>query len=105
MVPSAQIYYAHEFPGPVWRHASPNRNWVSLFGFGVPIVQVRIRERTPEDPPSKYWGWISTERPDRYEFVWPSEHQMEICFYAGTAENERLGKGRKVNLILEKVEA
>lgn len=82
---------------------SPDLRFVRIHGFDDPIVTVRARERVESDPPSPYYGWLATDRPDRYDFVWPSEGQLEMCFpYGSRAEADR-GRGRKVNLIVEDV--
>lgn len=106
--PNTVPYYAYrtlrEQDGKFYYfQASPHLRWVKLFGFDDPIVKVSIRERLPTDPPSNYWGWLATDEPDRYQYVWPSEGQMEMCFpYGSKAEADR-GRGRKVNLVIEEL--
>lgn len=95
---------AHHRTGePVFFHASPSRWWVGLHGTDDPIVSVRVREWTEGDPPSSYFGWLAVDEPDHYMFIWPSEGQLDMCFPYGPKAEERCGKGRKVNLIIEEV--
>lgn len=106
--PDAVTYYAHRKirgeDGKVYYfHSSPSLRWVQLHGVPWPIVQVRLRERIATDPPSPYWGWISADDPERYCFVWPSEVQLNICFPCGPEAEEKRGRGRKVNLVIEEI--
>lgn len=103
--PNEPVYYANKctrHSGGFWyANASTDRRFVEIHYYPEPIVSVRVRERTEGDPPSNYWGWLATDEPGRYLFVWPSEGQLEMCFaYGSKAEADR-GRGRKVNLIVE----
>ena len=102
MKPEEQLYYAHqtERSGRVrYLHASPNRHWVELFFMSAPIVTVRLRERRADDPVSDYWGFVYTDRPDRYSLVWPSRVALYACF-DDLDDVVRKGRGRAVNLII-----
>lgn len=107
--PNTVPYFAHKMPArpgrgePYYLNASPSRGWVELFGFPEPIVKVSVRERLPTDPPSNYWGWLSTDFPEHYQLVWPSEIQLDICFFSGPKVAEERGRGRKVNLMVEEL--
>lgn len=106
--PSSLVYYGHkcvrEHDGKIsYLTASPDLRFVKIHGFPQPIVTLRIRERRDGDPPSNYYGWLATDRPGEYQFVWPSEGQLEMCFPYGSKSREELGYGRKVNLIVEEV--
>lgn len=105
--PSSLLYFAHRCVShkgeTYYTTASPNRWWVEIHGFDEPIVTVRIRERTPADPPSPYWGWIASDEPDKYMFVWPSECQLDMCFPYGPKAEEARGEGRKVNLVVTEI--
>ena len=106
--PDSVLYYAHrklrQEDGQVYFfHASPSLRWVEIHGVPWPIVKLRIRERLATDPPSPYRGWIRADKPDHYVFVWPSELQLNICFAYGPEAEEQLGRGRKVNLIVEEI--
>ena len=66
-------------------------------------MQLHLREWREGDAPSDYWGWVSSERQDRYTMVWPSEIQFEMCFHSGSKPPEESGRGRKVHLVVEEV--
>jgi hypothetical protein len=109
--PSSITYFAHRCvraDGHVsYINASPSRWWVELFNSALlstdAIVKLRIRERVADDAPSPYYGWIDSDRPDRYTYVFGTEVQLETVFpYGSRAEADR-GRGRKVNLIVEEV--
>ena len=104
--PAAPLYWAArvERGGRVsYLSASLSRCFVELHGYDHPIVQVRLRERCPGDPPPNAWGWLDTVRPDCYSFVWPSRAARDTCFPYGPESEERLGRGRRVELIVEEV--
>lgn len=108
--PSAPVYYAHKLVGRHdgevrYYHASPDRWWVELHGVNEPIVPVRLRERTQDDPPSPYWGWVGAECPQQYEMVWPAEVLLDMCFPYGPKAEEERGRGRKVNLVVTEVDS
>ena len=106
--PNTHIYYAHRRPhsvtgAPVYFHASPSRRWVELHYLSHPIVQVRVTEHQPTDPPSNYWGWLDASDPTAYTMIWPSEVQFDICFTYGPKVEEDRGRGRKVNLTVTEI--
>lgn len=107
MKPDAQIYYAHDAGGVLF-NACPRAWWVRLHGSDE-VVQVRLRERTHEDPPPPangpdYWGWLAAGA-DEYSFVWPSRGQVEMCFPYGSAAESEAGQGRLVHLFAEPLSA
>lgn len=102
--PSARVYYAQKSSVGNYYNSSPNEWWVKLFGGSDPIVEVRIRERVEGDLPSTYWAWLSTEEPDRYQFVWHTELQFEVCFQYGSFAESSRSKGRKVNVVVEEIQ-
>ena len=105
--PNLVPYFASKHEGSKvgvsYRYASPSRWWVGLHGSTDPIVRVRVRERLPTDPSSNYWGWLDATDPSYYHFVWPSEVQLDMCFPYGPKAEEKKGRGRKVNLIVEEI--
>lgn len=103
---SETLYYAHAVEtrhGLRYMHASPSRRFVELHYMTHPIVGVRVRERQPDDPPAQYWGWSPSDKPGTYNFIWPSEVQVELCFTYGTAPEVARGRGRKVELVITPV--
>lgn len=106
--PDDPLYYAHRCTNSrdgstYYTTMSPSIRFVKAHYFKEPIVTVRLRERLETDPPSPYWGWLATDRPEEYQYVWPSEMQVEMCFPYGTRAEADRGRGRKVNLMLEEV--
>lgn len=108
--PSSLVYYAHRF---VRKHdgvvcyltTSPDLRFVEIHGYPEPIVTLRLRERRDDDPPSGYFGWLATDRPGEYQYVWPSSGQLEMCFPYGSKAEASRGRGRKVNLVVEEIAA
>jgi hypothetical protein len=78
-----------------------------ICGTAEPLI-VRVRERGPSDPPSDYWGWESAEDLARgarvtIALIHPRPLMFEAQFPYGVAAEERAGKGRRVNLLVEEV--
>lgn len=67
--------------------------WVRLFGGSDPVVPVRLTESAT----GSYWGWLETGA-DAPTMVWPSQHQLEMCFPYGSAAAVKSGSGRIVRL-------
>ena len=114
--PNTREYFAYKCPlregdGFYYSQTSPSRWWIGLHGFPYPIVEVRVRERLPTDPPQvdpklpDYWGWLDTDDQEQYIFIWPSDGQLDMCFPYGPKAEEEVGRGRKVNLIVEEVKS
>ena len=114
ILPDEPIYYGHKhtFPtkGVQYWDTSPDKWWVELFGGSDPIVPLRVRERVDGphegegDPESPYWGWLATDDPNKYIFIFASKQQLDMCFpYGPDAETAR-GRGRCVNLMVEEIE-
>jgi len=103
MRPDEQTYYAHKDSGTYW-HASTSESFVRLHMLDLPIVKVRLRERTAAEPlrpgEADYHGWVYADKPDRYEYVWPSRAQVSMCFSQGAEGAEKQGEGRLVPLVV-----
>lgn len=67
-----------------------------------PVFKVCVRE-VKEGEKSDYWGWFSNEKKE-YSMIWPSKVQNTMCFPDGPEAEEKLGRGRQVNLIVEEIE-
>lgn len=76
------------------------RLFVDTIGGKLPVVRVRVRERTEEDTGHVYWGWQDTGS-DRYVMIFPRELLFEMCFEYGSKEAIKRGRGRKVQLTIE----
>lgn len=106
--PQEQVYFAHKHwverkSRFFYFHASPSEFFVKNHGDRDPMVRVRIRERLETDPPCLYWGWLGTNRPDRFVYIWPSECQVDINFPYGSKTESDLGRGRIVQLVIEEI--
>jgi hypothetical protein len=103
MNPHERVYYAHKDCGIYW-HASISESFVRLHLLDLPIVKVRLRERTAAEPllPGErdYHGWVYSNDPSRYVYMWPSRAQVSVCFAQGAEEAARQGEGRLVPLVL-----
>lgn len=61
---------------------------------------------------SQYWGWhqYKIDKPwpegqkEEYEMIWPSRVQAEMCFPYGPEAEEKAGKGKLVNFVVEEIE-
>lgn len=106
--PDEQVYYANKSARGRYLHASPSKRWVELHGVSIPIVAIRLRERTASDPPLErgqpdYWGWLEFSR-NYYTMVWTSRVLLDICFPSGAQGAEAAGRGRAVNLVAEEID-
>jgi hypothetical protein len=92
-----------ERPYPLYLNVGRQRYWVELHALELPVVQVVIREATPEEPVHQ-WGWLYRGR-DHYAFIGGSEWQVSMCFPYGIEEEVWLNRGRLVRLIVEETGA
>lgn len=73
-----------------------------VFGNKVPIFKIRIHEVKPGEV-SKYWGWFDN-KDNEYCMIYASKHASNMCFPYGPEAEEKDGRGRQVNLVVEEIE-
>lgn len=78
------------------------RLFVDTCGGKLPVVRVRVRERTDADTGHTYWGWQGTGS-ERYDMIFPNELLFEMCFEYGSKAAISRGRGRKVQLTIEAI--
>ena len=68
-----------------------------------PYVKVKIRE-AKKDEKSDYvcWGW-KDYKDRKYQFIYPEQFQVEMCFPYGTELAEERGEGKLVKIIVEEL--
>lgn len=96
-------YYAHRehwssYGHDVFTHVAAHPKITRLYGEGE-IVTVLIRE-TSGDEKSNYWGWRDAKTGE-YSMIYPSLAQARICFPYGPEAEEKAGRGKLVNLVVE----
>jgi len=57
--------------------------------FPIYEVEVSVSVETPDS----YWGWYDA-KDDRFEYVYPSRGQVNMCFPYGPQVEENLGRGK-----------
>lgn len=67
------------------------------------IVRAHVRERDDTDPPSNYWAWEPVDEPGKLLMIQPSV-LFGIQFAYGVEAEERAGRGRRVNVVVEVLE-
>jgi len=95
-------FFAEKAPSGVYMHFFKSRVHLKLCGCEDPVI-VDCRERTDDDPESRYWGWLPADD-DEFCMIQPSLIQLDICFPDGVGGAERSGRGQSVNLIVIEVE-
>jgi hypothetical protein len=81
-----------------WSCIYDNQQSVSMCGIKkVDIVKLTVTE----DPKGEYWGWYEEEDND-ISMIWKSLSALKMCFTYGLEEAEAKGKGRRIQLKIEK---
>lgn len=96
-------YFAHRWQrrdGLVFVHVQKHTNSVKLYGEGE-IFEVTVRPIV-EGEQSNYWGWCDAVTGE-YSMVYPSEPEARCCYPYGPEAEERRGRGKFLNLVVEKV--
>ena len=65
------------------------------------VVEVIVRE-LKEGEESDYWGWWNNEK-EKFEMVYASKVQSDICFTYGAQAEEEKGEGKQMNVFIEEV--
>ena len=89
-----------------FRHLYPHPTGVRMCGdsYGTnapdkwPIVAVRVTH----DPEGAYFAWWSAED-QAMHFVYPNHVQVDICFPYGPAAEEKLDRGRRCRVRVERL--
>ena len=90
--------WAHFYKN-LFRHCGSKR-YVEIHHIDEPIVPVVLTE----SPTGRYWGWLENDGKDTPTMIWPSKMQVEMCFpYGPKAESDR-GRGRLIQLDIQKDE-
>lgn len=95
-----QIYYAIKSENSKFRHFHSDIKHVKLSG-GAPYFKVRVKEAQKGEK-SDYWGWKDFEKKE-YSMIYPSKMQAEACFTYGYKIEEKRGRGKLVNLVIEEI--
>jgi len=77
--------------------ACEDKEWVRMHGISCPIVQVVVTESKT----GKYKGWIDKGK-SVPEMIWPT-HAFEACFAYGSKVEVEAGKGKVIQLEIQKI--
>ncbi len=67
------------------------------------VHKVELRE-AEEDEKDAYWGWEDFEDNNEWMFIFPSRILLDMCFPSGVDLEAKLGRGRSVRLIVERIQ-
>jgi len=67
-----------------------------------PYYKIKVRE-IKKGEKSAYWGWKDFEKKE-YCMIYPHKAGTEMCFPYGPKAEEKRGKGKLVNLVIEEIE-
>ncbi len=78
----------------------PTRDMAKLCVDEEQLVEVLVQE----DPDGRYYGWQDAVRTSDFpSMIWPTAHQLEMCFPNGTKPSVERGEGRVVRLSIQAV--
>jgi hypothetical protein len=60
------------------------------------VVVVAVRQISKKES-SPYWAWWNSKE-KRFSIVQPTKVQLEICFPYGPEAEEKMGKGKRINV-------
>ncbi len=90
--------FAHD-TGKGMRHFFAHPDIVRMCGDQHPIVPVRV----VYDPKGAYWAWWDAEK-RWFTMIYPAEVLVEMCFPYGSKAEESRGRGKLVNVRIDRRE-
>lgn len=92
--------HMEEGEAEVWNNIFPNIKQVEMCG-DRPFYKVKVREIKRSEV-SPYWGWKDFARRE-YCMIYPRKEAVEMCFPYGTEAEEKMGRGKLVNLVVTEI--
>ena len=97
--------YAHRnstTPNDKFIHVYPSQRQVEMCG-NDEIVEVSVKI-VEEGEEQTHWGWLDTGK-ERPTMIWPSYHQLCVCFQGelGMMDRVNRGFGKSVRLIVKEL--
>ncbi len=90
----------HPAKGAFFSNPHTHPRSAEFYSSGQPVFKVIVRELREKEE-SIYWAWWS-EKDQEFMFVYPFKGLVEMCFPYGSKCEEERGRGKLMNVVVER---